>query len=339
MSNFDIDHHRLQTYLEAHIPGFKGPLRAEKFDTGQSNPTFRLETGSGRYVMRRKPPGELLQSAHAVDREYRVMSALNQTAVPVPQMVHLCEDESVIGSMFYVMEYVDGRSFSDPCLLNASDSERQQAYDSMTSTLAAIHNVDIDAVGLSHYSKRSEYYQRQMNRWNEQYPRVETEPKPDMHFLLQWLTDNSPTRSDITLVHGDYKPDNLLLHAERYDIAAVLDWELSTLGDPLADFAYFCAMLRLPNDAPIRGLGGVDRAALGIPSEQTMINQYCQLRGLSDIPDWHFYLAFNLFRNAAILEGVKHRALQGNASSERAMQFGDLVQPIASMAVELVKTA
>ncbi|GAB3309663.1 phosphotransferase [Haliea atlantica] len=338
MSAQQLDTERLARYLAEHIPDFGGDLKAEKFPGGQSNPTFKLTANGREYVLRRKPPGELLPSAHAVDREFRVMTALRDTDVPVPKTYVLCEDESVIGSMFFVMECLQGRVLWDPVLPEARDNaERAAYYDSMNATLAALHNVDVNAVGLADYGKPGNYFERQLGRWTKQYRASETETIADMETLLRWLPANMPEDDGtVSLVHGDYRLDNVMFHASEPRIIAVLDWELSTLGHPLADLANQCMAWLLPRESAMKGLAGVDRASLGIPSDEEYVARYCERTGRSGIDNWDFYIVFSLFRLAAILQGVKKRALQGNASSAEANAKGDLVKPLAALAVQRI---
>lgn len=339
MSNTrDLDEASLADYLTKHVEGFQGPLTAEKFPGGQSNPTFLLTAKSGQYVLRRKPPGTLLKSAHAVDREYKVLTALAGTDVPVAKAYHLCEDDAVIGSMFYVMEYLEGRVLWDPSLPDFSNQDRGLLYDEEIRVMAALHNVDIDAVGLAEYGRPGNYFERQMSRWSKQYRAAETQTIDDMESLMDWLNANIPDDIDKpSLIHGDYRLDNLMIHAEHNKVIAVLDWELSTLGHPLADLAYFCMGLRLPTTPLTHGLMGVDRQPLGIPSEEEIVQRYCELRGIDEIEHWSFYLAFSFFRLAAIAQGVYKRALDGNASNENAMKTGDTVVGLAQLAMALVR--
>jgi aminoglycoside phosphotransferase (APT) family kinase protein len=333
-----LDTSKLQPYLEAHIPGFSGALTLEKFPGGQSNPTFKLTAGGKHYVLRRKPPGELLKSAHAVDREFKVISALRDTEVPVARTYCLCEDEDIIGSMFYVMEYMDGRIFWDPTLPEVdSNADRTAIYDEMNRVLAALHNVDIEAVGLADFGKPGNYFERQVGRWTKQYRASETGHSPAMETLLEWLPANIPEDDgNVSLVHGDYRLDNVMFHATEPRIIAVLDWELSTLGHPLADLAYQQMAWMLPAGGGILGLEGTDRASLGLPSNEEYINDYCARTGRDNIENWNFYLIFCFFRLAAILQGIKKRAEIGTASSAEADSRGAMVEPLAQAGVSLI---
>ncbi len=326
----------LAGYLERHVPVFRGPLTATKFSGGQSNPTYRIDAASGRYVLRRKPPGKLLASAHAVDREFRVISALRGTAVPVARPLHLCTDDAVIGTMFYVMEYVDGRIFWDPSLPELDAAARSAVYAEIIRVMAAIHSVDVAAAGLSDYGKSGNYWQRQIARWTEQYRASQTGEDAAMEHLIAWLPVAAPADDGrVALVHGDFRIDNLIFAHEAPRVLAVVDWELSTLGHPLADLAYFCMALRLPRNPVIPGLAGLDRAALGIPDEQALVDDYAVRTGLAPGRNWPFYLAFNFFRLAAIAQGVYRRALQGNASSEQALAAGRMVTTVAAAGAAL----
>lgn len=333
-----LETERLGLYLAAHILGFGQFVSAEKFAGGQSNPTFLITSTGGRFVLRRKPPGALLKSAHAVDREFRIMAALAQTDVPVPNVLHLCEDDAIIGSMFYVMDFVDGRIFWDGKLPDLQNNERSAIFDSMNATLAALHKVDPAAAGLSDYGRPGSYFERQIARWTGQYRASETHPIPAMDALIEWLERNMPEDDGrVSLVHGDYRIDNMIFEPSGTRILAVLDWELSTLGHPLADLAYQCMQWRLPSAGAFRGLGGIDRKAYGIPTEAEYVALYCRRTGVDTIPHWPFYLAFSFFRLAAILQGVYKRVLDGNASNpERGSRMGEAVPMMAEMALEVV---
>jgi len=336
-----LDEAKLAAYLSQHIDGFQGPLTATKFSGGQSNPTFRIDAASGTYVLRRQPPGKLLKSAHAVDREFRVYQALADTDVPVPKVYHLCEDRDVIGSMFYVMECCEGRIFWDAALPEmGSNEERSAAYDQMNQVLAAIHSVDLAAVGLSDYGKPGNYFERQLSRWTDQYRASETQTIEAMDKLIAWLETHIPADDGrVSLVHGDFRLDNMIFSPDEARIIAVLDWELSTLGHPFADLAYQCMQLRMPaNSGNMSGLAGADRASLGIPSEQEYVAKYCERMGIEKIDHWAFYLAFSFFRLAAIAQGVAKRALDGNASNKEAMKVGAFVAPLAKAALGVIKT-
>lgn len=328
--------HALGPYLEARVDGFHDLRHAEKFSGGQSNPTFRLEAASGNYVLRRKPPGELLKSAHAVDREFRVMRALAGSGVPVPRALHLCEDDSIIGSMFFVMSLVDGRIYWDPALPDLSADRRGAIYDEMNRVLAALHDVDVDAVGLGDYGRPGDYFARQISRWSRQYAASETETIADMDALIAWLPEHIPQDDgQVSLIHGDFRIDNLIFDGETDEALALLDWELSTLGHPYADLAYQCMQWRLGREEVMPGLGDLDRGSLGIPDEDEYVARYCQRRGIDGIPNWPFFLAFGFFRFAAIMQGVYRRSLDGNASNARAAEYGSLVRPLARLGVAL----
>jgi len=333
-----LDLETLGPYLEANIDGFKGLSSAKKFEGGQSNPTFLLTASSGQYVLRRQPPGELLKSAHAVDREYRVIKALKATDVPVARADHLCEDRDVIGSMFYVMSFENGRVFWNPALPELDNQQRTTIYDEMNRILSALHGVDIEAVGLGDFGRPGNYFERQIGRWTKQYKASETDTIVAMDQLMEWLPANIPDDDGkVSLIHGDYRLDNIIFHPEKTNALALLDWELSTLGHPYADLAYQCMQLRLGTDAVIAGLGDIDRTALGIPTEADYVAHYCDRRGIGVIPNWNFYLAFSFFRFAAILQGVLKRAIEGNASSQKAFDYGALAPTLATMAVDLIE--
>lgn len=328
-----FDAGRLAEYLRAHVEGFSGDLSIEQFKGGQSNPTFLLCAGGRRYVMRRKPPGKLLPSAHAVDREYRVITALAKTDVPVARSHVLCEDESVIGTAFYVMDYVEGRILWDPTLPGMAPGERGAIFDEMNRVIAALHKVDPAAVGLADYGRPGSYFARQIDRWSKQYRASETEKIEAMDNLIAWLPGHIPSSDETRIVHGDYRLDNVIFHPAEPRILAVLDWELSTLGHPLADFAYHCMSWRL-SPGQFRGLVGHDLASLGIPGEAEYVATYCRRTGRERIPaaEWEYCLAFNMFRLAAILQGIMARALQGNASSPEAIETGKRARPLAEEA-------
>ena len=335
-----LDQAVLNDYLSGQLDDFSPIQNIEKFAGGQSNPTFKLTTARQTYVLRRQPPGKLLKSAHAVDREFRVLNALADTQVPVAKVYHLCKNTDVIGSMFYLMEYVEGRIFWDSALPELADnSQRHAIYQHMNEVMAALHSVDLEATGLTDYGRPGNYFERQLSRWAKQYRLSETHRIEPMEQLIGWLQVTLPADDGrVSLVHGDYRLDNLMIHPSEPKIVAVLDWELSTLGHPFADLAYQCMQLRLPSNvghAP--GLGGGDREALGIPSEQAYVEQYCQRMGLPEIPHWTFYLAFSFFRLAAIAQGVAKRALDGNASSPQAKKVGAMVQPLAQFAIDLIE--
>lgn len=336
MDTRTLDTTSVARYLQAHLPGFDAPLEAQKFADGQSNPTYLLTTPSKNYVLRRKPPGVLLKSAHAVDREFRVQRALADTGVPVAEMHLLCEDETVIGTAFYVMEHVPGRIFFDPRLPELPASERPAIFDNMNKTLAALHSVDIESVGLSDYGAPGHYIARQTARWAKQYRASETGAIPDMDRLIAILDERMPQDAgERCLVHGDYRLDNLIFSQGGPTCAAVLDWELSTIGNPLADLASVIMHWRLPPGKAGRGLAGVDRRENGLPSDGDFIASYCERRNIPRIDDFGFYLAFCFFRMAAVLQGVKKRALSGNASNpERGLQMGEYVPLFAELGLK-----
>ena len=339
-----FDEAALAQYLHANMPALAaGPIRVEQFKGGQSNPTFMLTASDGqRYVLRRKPLGVLLPSAHAVEREFRVISALAQTDVPVARAHVLCEDTSVIGSAFYVMDCVEGRVLWDPTLPGMSPAERAAIYDELNRVMAALHLVDPMAIGLEGYGRAGGYVARQVKRWTQQYRAAETEPITAADALIDWLPQHLPAEGATRIVHGDYRLDNVMFHPTEPRILAVLDWELSTLGDPMVDFAYHCMVWHMQNGATTRGLAGLDLAALGIPDEAHYLQSYLQRTGQAErhfsADEWGYFQVFNMFRLAAILQGITSRALQGNASSPQALEAGRRARPLAEQAWALAQT-
>ena len=343
---FDVD--ALSRWLQIHLDGFEGPLSIEMFKGGQSNPTYKLLTPARSYVMRAKPGpvAKLLPSAHAIEREYKVMGALHGTDVPVARMYCLCEDESVIGRAFYVMEYVQGRVLWDQSLPGMSNSERGAIYDEMNRVIAALHSVDYASRGLETYGKPGNYFERQIGRWSKQYAASITQPIGEMDQLISWLPAHIPESARdagmTRIVHGDYRLDNLMFHPSEPRVLAVLDWELSTLGHPLADFSYHCMAWHIPPGS-FRGIGGLDVQSLGIPTEDAYIRRYCERTGLTTpealAVDWNFYMAYNLFRIAAILQGITKRVEAGTASSAQAASSAAGVRPLAEMAWKFAQHA
>jgi len=343
-----VDIGALTAWLEKNLDGFKGPLSVEMFKGGQSNPTYKLVTPSQSYVMRAKPGpvAKLLPSAHAVEREFKVMSGLAGTDVPVPRMYCLCEDESIIGRAFYVMEFMAGRVLWDQSLPGMDNATRSAIYDEMNRVIAALHTVRFADRGLADYGKPGNYFERQIGRWSKQYVASVTQPIPEMDRLMEWLPAHIPAsardESMTSIVHGDFRLDNLMFHATEPRAIAVLDWELSTLGHPLADFSYHCMAWHIPH-AMSRGVGGLDLQSLGIPTESEYIRRYCDRTGVTTpealAPDWNFYLAYNMFRIAAILQGIAKRVEAGTASSEQAVASGRGARPMAEMAWQFAKKA
>ncbi len=327
---------RLAAWLRAHVEGFRGPVAAERFAGGQSNPSYRLDAASGSYVLRKKPPGPLLPSAHAVDREFRVMRALAVTAVPVPRVHALCEDDSVIGSAFYVMQFLDGRIFWDQRLPDIAPAERAAMFDSMNAVIAALHSVDHAAIGLGDFGRPGNYMGRQIARWSRQYRASETAPIAAMDRLMDWLPQHLPQEGRATIVHGDYRMDNLVFHKSEPRVIGVLDWELSTIGDPLADFAYHAMSWRVTPEL-FRGLAGIDFAAAGIPDEAAYVAAYCRRTGRAGIAAWDFYMVYSLFRIAAIAQGIARRAIEGTAASREATEIGRTARPLAEQAWALAE--
>jgi aminoglycoside phosphotransferase (APT) family kinase protein len=335
-----VDTAALQAYLAAHLPGFAGPMQIEQFKGGQSNPTFKLLTPDRAYVMRTKPgpAAKLLTSAHAIDREFAVMRALRGSEVPVPRMHLLCEDESVLGRAFYIMEFMPGRVLWEQSLPAFDKAGRAAIYGEMNRVIAALHRVDVKAAGLAGYGKPGNYFERQIGRWSKQYLASITKPIDAMAELMAWLPAHMPAsardEAEVSVVHGDFRLDNLVFHETEPRVVAVLDWELSTLGHPLADFSYHCMSWHIP-PGQFRGIGGLDLAALGIPNERDYVRRYCERTGRADadamMADWNFYLAYNLFRMAGILQGIAKRVVDGTASSEQARQAAAGARPLAEM--------
>ena len=338
----------LQAYLEERLAGFAGPVTVEQFKGGQSNPTYKLVTPGRSYVMRTKPgpAAKLLASAHAIDREFTVMKALHGSHVPVPHMHLLCEDESVIGRAFFIMEFMQGRVLWEQSLPGFDTATRAAVYDEMNRVIAALHKVDVAAAGLSAYGKPGNYFDRQIGRWSKQYLASITDPIDAMQRLMEWLPAHMPAsardESQVSVVHGDFRLDNLVFHATEPRVIAVLDWELSTLGHPLADFSYHCMSWHIAPGS-FRGIGGLDLAALGIPDENAYVRRYCERTGRADpaavMADWNFYMAYNLFRMAGILQGINKRVVDGTASSEQARQAGAGARPLAEMGWRIAQQA
>ncbi len=330
-----FDEARLAEWARAHVEGFDGPLEVRQFKGGQSNPTYQLVTPKRKYVLRRKPPGQLLPSAHAVDREFRVISALHPTGFPVPRPYALCTDESVIGTMFYVMDCVEGRVLWEPMLPNAGPEERRAIYDAQNATLARLHTFDHVELGLQDFGKPGNYFARQISRWGKQYVASETETIEAMNRLMEWLPANIPPGERTSIVHGDYRLDNMILHPTEPRVLAVLDWEISTIGDPLADFTYHILQWRMPGTGTGGGTGsltGADLKALGIPTEEEYVAMYCERTGRSGIDHLDYYFAYNFFRLACILQGIMGRVRDGTAASAHAVQTASQVRPLAELA-------
>lgn len=332
-----FDEPALSRYLTERLPGFRGPVSIRQFESGQSNPTFHLTAASGEYVLRKKPPGRLLPSAHMVEREYRVMRALGGTGVPVPPVLHLCDDARVIGTPFFVMAYVPGRIFRHPWLPEVPPDGRAAIYRAMIDVLARLHQVDYRTIGLDGFGKPGNYYARQIARWSEQYVAAKTGDVPAMDRLMTWLPAHIPAGDETSLVHGDYRLENVIFHPTEPRIVAVVDWELATLGHPLGDLAYNCLPYHLEPDLLGVAGGGADPA--GIPDERSQVQAYCRLTGRGDVPHWNFYVAFSLFRLASILQGVYARGLQGNASSEQALRRGAAARHIAETGWQVAAAA
>ncbi len=334
---FPVD--RLEDFMAEHVDGFRRPLKVGQFQGGMSNPTFMLTDGAGkRYVMRKKPPGKLLPSAHAVDREYKVMTALWPTDVPVGKTHVLCEDDGVIGQAFFIMDHVEGRVIRDFALPGMTPDDRRAHYFEMGDVLGRLHNVDFRAVGLEDYGRVGGYCARQVKRWSTQYEASKTDDVPEMEKLIVWLGERMPETEETTIVHGDYRMENTIYHPDRPEILAVIDWELGTLGDPLSDLAYNCLNYYVGD--PERGdITGIDLVEQGIPTEDEYVARYCRMRGMTEPPNWKFYLALSLFRLAAISQGVYKRGLDGNASSPDALKRGAKARQLAEAGWRIAETA
>lgn len=315
----DLDEVVLARWLRGAIPGAPGLQAVEKFPGGQSNPTYRVRTDAGHYVLRRKPFGDLLPSAHAIEREYRLISAIHPAGFPVPRPVALCEDRSVIGAAFYLMEMVEGRTFWNGTLPGLAGNDRRACYHAMVDTLAALHAIDHEAAGLGDFGRPGHYIQRQVDRWTKQYRATQTDDIPEVERLIDWLPRSLPEQAGVSIIHGDYRLDNLIYAADAPRVCAVLDWELATIGDPLADFAYLAMNWVLPHDGRA-GLGGVDLEEAGIPGLDDIVARYCAATGRDGLPDLHWYFAYNMFRAVGIVQGIKKRMINGNASSAQAAE-------------------
>ena len=333
-----LDTAKLTEWMEANVAGFQGPLVLTKFKGGQSNPTYKIEAPSGNYVLRRKPFGPLLPSAHAVDREYKVQAALARAGWTVAPQYGLCTDDSVVGSWFYVMGMVDGRTIWNGAMPGDTPEYRRATYFAMIETLAKLHQVDVDAVGLSDYGKPGNYFGRQVDRWTKQYKLSETELMPDMERLIEWLPATLPDQTRTGVVHGDYRIDNMIWAKDKPEVLAVLDWELSTLGDPLGDFSYV-AMAWVTDNGGRSGVQDLDRKALGIPELDEVVECYCKAMGRDSVPDMNWYFAYNFFRLAGIMQGIKKRVIDGTASSAHAKAMSERVQPLVDRATEFAKLA
>ena len=332
-----LDIEKLSDYLTQQLDEFTGIKKSKKFNTGQSNPTYLLETAEKKYVLRKKPPGELLPSAHAVDREYRIIKALEETKVPVPRTVFLCNDESIIGTIFYVMEFVDGRIFWDPTLPEIDANERMKVYEETVRIMAELHKIDVEKAGLLDFGKPGNYFERQVGRWIKQYRAAETESYPEVETLIAWLEKTMPDDDGlISIVHGDYRLYNMIFDHEEESMLALLDWELSTIGHPYADLAYQCMNWYIPQIGITPGLAGINLEKLGIPSEDDYVSNYCSKMGINSIPNWSFYLAFGFFRLAGIAQGVYKRSIQGNASADNAKELGAAVPILGKIALSIV---
>ncbi|MFB0875807.1 MULTISPECIES: phosphotransferase [unclassified Sphingobium] len=329
---YRFDEAALAQWMDANVAGYAGPLTVEQFKGGQSNPTYKLVTPGRNYVLRRKPPGETLKGAHAVDREARVLSALGGVGFPVAHVFGLCTDESVIGSWFYVMDMVEGRIIWDATFPDVPREERPAYFDAMNAAIAQLHGIDYAAIGLGDYGKPGNYFARQIGRWSKQYLEdTDAGRDADMDALIEWLPAHIPVGEESSIVHGDFRCDNMIFHPTEPRVLAVLDWELSTLGHPLADFAYHAMMYQMPPDI-VAGLGGIDVSVLNIPSEADYVAAYCARTGRSGIPNWDFYIAFNYFRMAAIFHGIKGRVIRGTAANAHARERAKAFPRLAALA-------
>jgi len=331
-----LDEKALATYLGDTVDGFSGAMEVRQFPSGQSNPTFQIISGNKKYVLRKKPPGKLLPSAHAIDREYKIISALQASDVPVPRAQHYCEDASVIGTEFYLMEMIEGRVFHDPTLPGVTPEERREFYDDFIRVLASLHAINAEAVRLGDFGRANGYMERQVSRWSKQYEASKTEEIPAMDEVIAWLPANMPDDPSVSVVHGDYRPGNTVVFPDKAKVAAVLDWELATLGHPLADLGYCCTGYH--GDPTLPGsLSGLDCKAMGIPTEEEFVERYCHYSGRGNIDNFHYYVIFSIFRSAAIVQGVYKRGLDGNASSEKALTYGEIAKERAQTAWALVE--
>ncbi len=326
----------IEKWLYENITNFKGPINIAPIQGGQSNPTYLISSYKKKYILRSKPLGKLLPSAHAIEREYRILQALDQTVIPVPKVYILCEDPNIWGAPFYIMEFVEGRIFYDPTIPSINNEERTKIYTSMIKILSDLHLLDYKKLGLESFGKIGSYVQRQVKRWSTQYRKSETKKIDSIEKLIDWISDNIPKNEKTTIVHGDFRIDNLIFHPTKPDIIGVLDWEISTLGNPYADFAYHAMIWKLSKNQ-FRGLKETNFIKLGIPSEDEYLKKYLNFMNLNSIPDWDFYIIYNMFRLSAILQGIAGRAREGTAASPEAIEMANLVEPIADSAWELVK--